>query len=127
MLPVFSGTNRPRQIDLGGSKSTYSQEALLDTLKAQREQRNDHRRRVESASKLQAWWRGTSDARAVREQQRRRFDDSHGPPVEWTRLLMVGWRGSDADWSRLGRWSRTVVEAGERECMLSLLSICLCN
>ncbi|KAG8995219.1 hypothetical protein FRB94_009328 [Tulasnella sp. JGI-2019a] len=114
MLPVFSGSSRQRQINLGGSRSTYtSQEAILDNLKAQREQRQDQRRRAESALRIQAWWRAASDQRKLRETLRRRFDESSGPSVEWTRMLVVGWRGNEADFKRLGRWSRSMVEGGD--------------
>ncbi|KAG8973410.1 hypothetical protein FRC05_008801, partial [Tulasnella sp. 425] len=90
MYPAFLGTARQRQINLGGSTTTKTQEAVLDTVRAQREQRLDQRRRAESAYKIQAWWRGTSEARRVKNQLKAQFDGQSGPPVTWTRLLVVG-------------------------------------
>ncbi|KIO29730.1 hypothetical protein M407DRAFT_14471 [Tulasnella calospora MUT 4182] len=89
MYPAFLGPGRQRKINLGGSTTTKTQEAVLDTVRAQREQRLDQRRRAESAHKIQAWWRGTSEARRVKSQLKARFDAQNDPPVIWTRLLVV--------------------------------------
>lgn len=106
MIPNFSGQSRPRNINLGGSSSTASQATILDQVKAQREQRLELKRRQENALKIQAWWRGTSEARQVRRRIRQAFDEEDGSAtVAWTRYLVLGWSGSSEDWERLGRWS----------------------
>ncbi|KAG8928555.1 hypothetical protein FRC02_006739 [Tulasnella sp. 418] len=111
MHQAFLGSERVRKINLGGSSSTHSQQQILDAVRQQREQRQDQRRRQESARKLQAWWRGRSEAKRYRNLLRNTFDTTTGPIVDWTRLLVLGWGGSADDHERLGRWSRTILQA----------------
>ena len=129
MLPTFTGPGRVRQINLGGSSTTYSQQAILDSVKAQREQRLDHRRRLQSAHTLQAWWRGTSEARRVKAQLKNQFDAGNAAGVvEWTRLLVVGWSGGPADAQRLARWSKAMIDGGTSEFSLGpMLEFLLTN
>lgn len=124
MYPTFSGPERRRKIDLGGSSSTYTQQAVLDSVRAQREQRLDHRRKVESAHKIQAWWRGNSEARRVKAGLKQRFDAGNAADlVEWTRLLVVGWSGASTDGARLLRWSRTILESENSTFFLYSLAV----
>ncbi|KDQ20978.1 hypothetical protein BOTBODRAFT_26989 [Botryobasidium botryosum FD-172 SS1] len=110
MLPSFSfsGPGRTRQINLGGSHTTATHADILDKVKAQRAERQDLRRKKESALKIQAWWRGRVQAQKVRAQLRRAFDDGAAnwplrgkDAIMWTRALIVG----GEDWDRLGKWS----------------------
>jgi ubiquitin-protein ligase E3 C len=113
MQSSFFGPQRSRQINLGGATTTASHAAILDKVKAQREERLDSRRRLDSAVKLQAWWRGTSEARRMRAHIRAQFDRGSVDAVQWTRWLVVGWGGRSDDWDRLGSWSSVMVESGE--------------
>lgn len=73
MLPLF-GDERRRQINLGGSSSaTTSQAAILNQARARRFERETARKRQESAVTIQAWWRGITDARRVRQKLREQF------------------------------------------------------
>lgn len=114
-LNMFSGPGRLRQINLGGSSYTPTQEAILDSVKAQREQRLHQRRQLESTLKIQAWWRGTAESKRVKGDLKQAFDRMSGPPVEWTRLLVVGWSGGLGDSRRLARWSSTMLQNGNSE------------
>lgn len=114
MLPTFefSGPGRARRIALGGSSTTSTHADILDKVEARRAERLNQRRRTENAVKIQAWWRGRSEARRVRAQLRRAFDDSAagGPlkgkdAVMWTRALIVSGMGAQEDWLRLEKWS----------------------
>ncbi|KAG2359437.1 HECT-domain-containing protein [Suillus spraguei] len=73
MLPLF-GDERRREINLGGSSSvTTSQAAILNQARARRIERETVRKRQESAVTIQAWWRGITSARRVRQELRERF------------------------------------------------------
>ena len=109
MIPNFSGPNRAREINLGGASSTSSQAVILNEAKVRREQREDARRRLENAVKIQAWWRGVQEARAVRKGLGEAFDSGNGG-VAWSRYLVVGWADTPANWARLERWSTAMLK-----------------
>lgn len=113
MNALFSGPERRREMNLGGASASSSQD-LLDAVRAQRSQREVARRREESAVKIQAWWRGRSEARKVREQLGRLFDEemSRGlDSVVAMRCLVLMGRGRNED--RLCAWSQAMVDGGE--------------
>ncbi|TFY75116.1 hypothetical protein EWM64_g8895 [Hericium alpestre] len=107
MIPLF-GDEKRRKINLGGSRSVSSHEAVLSQAKAQRTERQNIRRRQESALRIQAWWRGTHEARIVRRRLIARFqEDIRG--LDGLRCLVLV-AGNE---EMLGQWSATVVNDGE--------------
>ncbi|OAX36693.1 HECT-domain-containing protein [Rhizopogon vinicolor AM-OR11-026] len=106
MLPVF-GDNRRREINLGGSSSVTSQAAILNQARARRIEREAIRKRQESAVTIQAWWRGISVARRVRQQLREQFT---GDVTGLTGLRCLVLIGQDDD--VLDRWATEVLSQG---------------
>jgi ubiquitin-protein ligase E3 C len=115
MLPLFGDSDRRRKINLGGTSSATSQAAILDQAKARRTEREDNRRRQDNAIRLQAWWRGVREVRAVRRQMKYEFErDVTG--LKGMRCLVL--MGGDED--ALALWSKTVVDSGEGEFVCAL-------
>ncbi|KAJ8081351.1 ubiquitin-protein ligase (E3) [Marasmius tenuissimus] len=112
MLPLFTGTDPTssrRRINLGGaSSSSSSAQSTLESAKARRNERIEHRRRVDAASQIQAWWRGVLVRRAVRERLSSELDLSGKWDVDSVRRVCFIGRGDV-----VGRWSRGVVESGK--------------
>ncbi|KAL0063149.1 ubiquitin-protein ligase (E3) [Marasmius tenuissimus] len=112
MLPLFTGTDPTssrRRINLGGaSSSSSSAQSTLESAKARRNERLEHRRRVDAASQIQAWWRGLLERRAVRERLSRELDSSGKWDVDSIRRVCFIGSGDV-----VGRWSRGVVESGK--------------
>ncbi|KAA1475594.1 HECT-domain-containing protein [Dentipellis sp. KUC8613] len=107
MIPIF-GDEKRRKINLGGARSVSTHEAVLSEAKALRSERQNLRRRQESAIQIQAWWRGCHEARAVRRNLVAAFrKDVRG--LNGLRCLVLV--GSDQD--VLGEWSAAMVEQGE--------------
>lgn len=108
----FSGPGRTRHINLAGSSTTSSSEALLRDARARREAREAELRRHDSATRIAFWWRTVQAARAVRSEYARMFDEGPGAfegPVGWTRCLLVcGTKGAQGE-ARLGTWSAAFV------------------
>lgn len=89
-------------MNLGGVSSVSSQAAILDQVKARREERLNAKRQLDSAIAIQSWWRATSAATVVRRELRAAFDaGSASDSVHWTRCLVFG-GVSDV---RLAKWS----------------------
>lgn len=109
MPPPFFDSNRTRQINLGGSTTTTSHASILDGVKARRNQKLDAQRRAESALRIQAWYRGRSQARHVRAKLRAEFDAGN-KGIAWTRCLVAAC--STQDQERLGRWSNIMKDRG---------------
>ncbi|KAG2082638.1 HECT-domain-containing protein [Suillus cothurnatus] len=107
MLPLF-GDERRREINLGGSSSvTTSQAAILNQARARRIERETVRKRQESAVTIQAWWRGITDARRVRQELREQF---RGDITGLTGLRCLVLIGQDTNF--LDRWAAEVLSQG---------------
>ncbi|KAG1858820.1 HECT-domain-containing protein [Suillus subluteus] len=107
MLPLF-GDERRREINLGGSSSvTTSQAAILNQARARRIERETVRKRQESAVTIQAWWRGITDARRVRQELREQFI---GDITGLTGLRCLVLIGQDIDF--LDRWAAEALSQG---------------
>ncbi len=112
-LPPFGDSpgQRRRAINLGGSTSQTTQSALLQEARARRQQRNDLKRKQDSATKIQSWWRGRQQARFVREQMRALFQDN---VTNITGLRCVVLIGSDV--LVLAKWSSAMLADGGGTC-----------
>ncbi|PHH59327.1 hypothetical protein CDD81_3377 [Ophiocordyceps australis] len=88
MFSTFTGTSRrPRNINLSGqagnpfSNTSWSPSVVSNTTKtvidahADREKRLAERRRLKAVVKIQSFWRGYQERKAVSERQRSDFDD----------------------------------------------------
>lgn len=108
MFPLFGDkpTNRRREINLGGAHSATSYTDILNEAKAKREQRQELKRRQDSAIRIQTWWRGISQVRSIKRELRRLFEqDITG--IEGLRCLILIGQDQDA----LGRWSTAIVNS----------------
>ncbi|KIK81041.1 hypothetical protein PAXRUDRAFT_833139 [Paxillus rubicundulus Ve08.2h10] len=108
MLPLFGDERRRREINLGGSTSVSSQAAILDQARARRIEREALRRREESAIRIQAWWRGVSEAQRVRQQLRHVFQEN---VTGLTALRCLVFIGKDED--LLIQWSQKMSQNDE--------------
>ncbi|KAJ8081367.1 hypothetical protein PM082_007203 [Marasmius tenuissimus] len=103
-------TSSRRRINLGGaSSSSSSAQSTLESAKARRNEQLEHRRRVDGASQIQAWWRGVLERRAVRERLPSEWDSSGKWDVDYIRRVCFIRNGGV-----VGRWSRGV-ESGKVE------------
>lgn len=109
MLPIFSGDERrQRRINLGGVLAVASHEEVLQKAKANREERQQARRRHEAATRIQALWRGTLCRKHVKEELKYIFDQDM-TSTEAMRCLVI----MKNDEERLGAWSEAVTSMGE--------------
>ncbi|KDQ51194.1 hypothetical protein JAAARDRAFT_41256 [Jaapia argillacea MUCL 33604] len=107
MFPLF-GDERRRQINLGGASSAASYDSILREAKERRLEREDQRRRQDSAVRIQAWWRGMRESARVRQVMRQAFaEDVTG--INGLRCLVLIGRDQDV----LGTWSTTILLGGE--------------
>jgi ubiquitin-protein ligase E3 C len=113
MLPVFDD-NRRRRINLGGNSSATTHAAILDQAKARRSEREQNRKRNESAVRLQAWWRGLREVRGVRHELRTAFENDITGITGMRCLVLLG-----TDDEALGIWSRAMVSSGHGQSILS--------
>ncbi|PCH39963.1 HECT-domain-containing protein [Wolfiporia cocos MD-104 SS10] len=105
MNPLFGDDliRRRKEINLGGTRTAAGFTDILHDVKAQRTQRQDLKRRLDSAMRIQTWWRGVAYRRLLREHLRRTFaEDVIG--INGLRCLML--LGGDED--TMGTWARTV-------------------
>jgi ubiquitin-protein ligase E3 C len=107
MIPIF-GDERRRKMNLGGASSASSHAAILDQAKARRSERHDLRRRQENVVKLQAWWRGLKEARMVRSELKKAFEEDV-TGITGLRCLVLTGRDEEV----LGRWSSAMISSGE--------------
>ncbi|KAF8885801.1 hypothetical protein BD779DRAFT_1532475 [Infundibulicybe gibba] len=113
MLPIF-GDERRRPINLGGTQSVTTSAGILDGAKARRNERLEQKRKQEKAIRLQAWWRGTREARQVRREMTTMFErDITG--ITGLRCLVLIGNNNDA----LRKWSDVVLRSG-KDTFLSL-------
>ncbi|KAK2459462.1 hypothetical protein APHAL10511_008522 [Amanita phalloides] len=105
-MQLFAEEQR-RRINLGGTSSS-SHAAIIDSARAKRLQRSEQKRRHDSASKLQEWWRGIIKTRLLRKELRVCFEaDVLG--IDGMRCLVLLERDEEA----LGIWSRAMLTDGE--------------
>ncbi|KAJ7683722.1 hypothetical protein B0H17DRAFT_1073869 [Mycena rosella] len=107
MLPLF-GEEKRRQINLGGSSSVSTLASLTDQAKARRAERTENKRKNDSATRIQTWWRGVSSIRAVKAEMRRVFESDIEGITGLRCLALIG-----MDQEVLGRWAQTVAGKGE--------------
>ncbi|KAI8978888.1 HECT-domain-containing protein [Trametes punicea] len=107
-IPLFgdSPNKRRREINLGGTHTATSYNDILQEAKLRRLQRNDLKRRQDSAVRIQHWWKGKLALRAAREDLRRTFDQD---VTSLTGLRCLVLLGQDED--ALGRWSTLVLSS----------------
>lgn len=109
MLPLF-GDEKRRQINLGGKSSVSTLSSLTDQAKARRADRFQEKRKNDSATRIQAWWRGVSATLAVRAEMRRAFETDIEGITGLRCLVLIG-----LDEDALGKWSQTIAGKGEGE------------
>ena len=105
MLPFAQ--ERRRKINLGGSTSATSQTDLLHGAKARRTEREEIRRRHESARCIQSRWRSSQQSRAVKHILSKMFQEDVLGLNGMRTLVLIG----NYD-SLLAQWSEAVVHAG---------------
>lgn len=107
MLPFYIEEQK-RRINLGGNSQSASASDLLDSVKAQREARLELKRKQDAALKIQAWWRGRSEAERAKDEMRATFlSDVMG--IQGLRCLVL----MGLDERALGLWSQTVASASK--------------
>lgn len=108
MLPLFGDDRKRREINLGGRRTAATHDLILEQAKARRTEREDIRRKRDSAVRLQAWWRGLHEARRVRRQLRQTLAENVTGIVGLRCLAVLG-----QDEEALALWSNAVLGAGE--------------
>ncbi|KAH9997435.1 HECT-domain-containing protein [Russula compacta] len=106
MLP-FAQEKR-RKINLGGATSVSSQTDLLHNAKARRTEREEIRRRHESAILIQTCWRSSQQSRVVKHILKEMFQEDILGLNGMRALLLIGHNDS-----LLAQWSERVVHAGD--------------
>jgi ubiquitin-protein ligase E3 C len=104
MLPLFTNERR-KPINLGGPSSASTHAAILDQAKARRSERQDLRKRIDAAVRIQAWWRGVQ----TRRQLRCRGESGDVGSLDVLRWVVLVGEDDDV----LGRWSMGVVGGGD--------------
>lgn len=111
MLPLFGADDRKRRnINLGGRPTSSTHTSILDEARLRREERQSQLKRQQSAIRIQAWWRGKREARAVRVQLRHALDQDSAGIDGLRAVVLVG-----QDEESLAIWSRNVLQSGESE------------
>lgn len=107
-IPLFGDApnKRRREINLGGTHTATSHNDILQEAKLRRSQRNDLKRRQDSALLIQHWWRGRIALNDVRQDLRHTFDQD---VTSITGLRCLVLLGQDED--ALGRWSTVVLSS----------------
>ena len=113
MLPFAQ--ERRRKINLGGATSVTSQTDLLHSAKARRTEREEIRRRHESARCIQLRWRGSQQSRAVKHILSEMFQEDVLGLNGMRTLVLIG--NND---SLLAQWSEAVVHAGNGKPSINL-------
>nr|GAT53416.1 HECT-domain-containing protein [Mycena chlorophos] len=104
----FTGPQERKRINLGGASSNTSLASLTDQAKARREERILLKKRNDSATRIQAWWRGVAAAKRTRAQMRQVFEQNVDGITGLRCLVLMG-----RDEEVLGQWSQTMVQRGE--------------
>lgn len=116
MLP-FAQEKR-RKINLGGATSVASQTDLLHSAKARRNEREEIRRRHESARCIQSRWRSSQKSRAVKHILEERFQEDVLGLNGMRALVLIG-----RNESLLAQWSEAVVSAGDGKPSVYLMPV----
>ena len=106
-LPLFGDhpTKRRREINLGGVNGTRAHGSILQNAHERRAQREEERKKRESASRIQAWWRGELQRRSVKQQLRELFEQNVGSIIGLRCLVLIG-----PDKHVVERWTHTIVQ-----------------
>lgn len=108
MSSLFGSEERRRNINLGGTSSATTHAHIVNQAKARRFERENSRKKHDSAVRIQAWWRGINQARAVRTQLRESFaQDVLG--VNGLRCMVLIGKDEEV----LGHWSTTLTNGGQ--------------
>lgn len=107
MFPLL-GNEKRRRINLGGVNSASSHAAIVNQAKALRSERQNSRKRLESVIRIQAWFRGVHQSRAVRQQLRSLFDQDVLSITGLRCLVLIG-----RDQAVLGQWSAAILNGGQ--------------
>jgi hypothetical protein len=108
MLP-FAQEKR-RKINLGGSTFVSSQTDILHGAKARRAEREEIRRRHESALRIQSRWRSLQQFRATKRLLSEIFQEDLLGIKAMRALVLIG-----KDEPLLAQWSEAVISAGDGE------------
>ncbi|KAF9816031.1 hypothetical protein IEO21_04206 [Rhodonia placenta] len=113
MFPLFGDdpSGKRRNIDLGGDRATAAFSDILNDAKIQRSQRLELKRKQDSAVRIQAWWRGITQLRSVRQDLRRAFEQDVSGIRGLRCLVLLG-----QDQHALGLWSTTVSGRAQGKC-----------
>jgi ubiquitin-protein ligase E3 C len=106
MIPTFSD-DRKRKINLGGVLPVSTHAAIIDRVREERSIRAQHKRRVEKATRIQAWWRGVREAKYTRMEMRKAFEADVTGITGLRCLVLIG-----RDEEVLSRWSKAMLELG---------------
>ncbi|TFY50448.1 hypothetical protein EVJ58_g11046, partial [Rhodofomes roseus] len=118
MIPLFGQDDlrRRKEINLGGARSaSYSD--ILQEAKAKRSQRHDLKRKQDSATKIQAWWRGVSRKQQTRRDLKQVFVGDVSGLTGLRCLVLLG-----VDQDALGIWS-SAVASGRQGVWLSRMPL----
>lgn len=108
MSSLFGSEERRRNINLGGASSATTHAHILNQAKARRSERENSRKKHDSAVRIQAWWRGNMQVRNVRQQLRQSFaQDVLG--VNGLRCMVLIGKDEEV----LGHWSTTLTSGGQ--------------
>ncbi|KAF9522169.1 HECT-domain-containing protein [Crepidotus variabilis] len=106
---MFSFENeRRRKINLGGASASSSQTSIFERVQAERQARAEHKRRTESATQIQAFYRGSKEKHAARAEMRKAFE---ADVLSLTGLRCLVLMGQDDE--VLTTWVQRVLEGGE--------------
>lgn len=108
MNGLFDGDGRRRNINLGGVSSAITHTSILNQAKARRFERENSRKKHDSAIRIQAWWRGLHQARIVKRQLKEGFKQDVLDINGLRRLVLIG-----QDEEVLGTWSAALVSGGQ--------------
>ena len=99
-----------RKINLGGATSVASQTDILHSAKARRNEREEIRRRHESAVCIQSRWRSFQQYRAVKQRLSHIFQEDVLGLNGMRAIVLIG-----NDDVLLAQWSEAVIRAGDGE------------
>jgi hypothetical protein len=104
-----------RKINLGGATSGSSQTDILHSAKARRSEREENRRRHESALCIQSRWRSSQQSRVVKRILAEMFQENVLGLNGMRALVLIG--NND---TLLAQWSEGVIRAGDGKPSISV-------
>lgn len=118
-LPLFGASDHPskrrREINLGGTSSASTSSSILQDARTRRTARLDAKRRQDSASTIQLWWRGRMQIQAVKHQLRATFEEDVTGLTGLRCLVLIG-----QDEISLGKWSTQTTAMGRDQLLVKL-------